>query len=179
MNRYPRVAIAVLSVAAASYAQAVPVTLTLSAVGFRSFAPVQSFSGIFTYEAASITSTISSMTSVSMSIAGHAYTLGEIAYQSPWGGSGSYDMIYGVLNATGVSGGTDDFYLYFDRLTGAVGGVTYTSHGSTSVYDGFASITRTTNTGTPVPEPATLALVGAALAGVTATRRRRPVAPRS
>jgi hypothetical protein len=99
--------LAIFMIAPLSVAQAVPIQLTFTASGFGIGAPDDSIPGTILWDAASVSSTINSLTSISLTISGHFYTLGEISFASPF--SGNLDVIGGTIGGlAGLNNNTDD-----------------------------------------------------------------------
>src|SRR5262245_29983295 len=178
---------AVLLALAAGSAGAIPVTTSFTAVGFSpSPAPTDPVSGVITWEAASLTAPIDSLTSVSLTIAGHVYGLDELAFDS----SPDYSMVMIGGRTGGVWTayvGTDDFWLMFDRVSATPRHFLYMSAAdprsdfSTMAFDSFSisegplprrAVVESFDTNT-APEPSTLVLFAAGLAGLAFGRRRR------
>ena len=158
----------------AGTANAIPIEMSFAATDFSGgAAPV---SGAFTWDAASTTATIDSLLSVSLTIAGHTYTLGEVGFISPIDASLG-DTIGGVINGVCcIGGGTDDFTIDWDRESGDPNTFTYIFLGledfpSSNTFSSFSI------TATEIPEPSTLALfaTGLALLAFMGWRRRGSV----
>src|SRR5262245_1908706 len=191
MPRSPSAALVALFVLISGSAQAVPVTTSFTAIDFYpGSAPTNPVSGVIAWEAASLTAPIESLTSISLTIAGHTYGAGELTFISPPDDS---TVIIGgwTWGAETVRAGTDDFWLMFDRLSATPRQFLYGSV-STPSSDfstmSFASFTiadggvadRAFAAADPVgpnavSEPPTLALFAAGLAGLAFRRRRRPL----
>jgi hypothetical protein len=154
-----------------SAAKADVFTVNFTASGFGAGAPQDPLSGSFTYEAASATSPVTALDSVNLTIAGHAYTLGEVSVASPY--LGVYTVIGGALNGVGVVGPGNDFGLAWNTATQAYVDFEYTVAGggfySTESYQSF-SITPITTAA--VPEPSSVALLLTLTAALILPRRR-------
>ena len=158
------VALLVVSTAAA----AVPVTMTFTASGFNAGAPQDPVSGSVTWEAAGFPGTITALTGINLTIAGHAYTLGEVGFIDPFG---TRKLIGGLVNGvTGTLLGTNDFIMGIFH-NGAPAQFVYSTASSGGVAQ-FLSVD--VSVGTSVPAPMTLLLFGLGLAGLAASRYRRP-----
>ena len=148
---------------------AIPITMQFTASGFGAGAPTDPVTGTIVWEAPSATSTITSLTSINMTIAGHSYSVGELAFQSPF--SGSIDIIYGSINDTVVSSGTNDFWVRWDRGAGTGFDFAYASPGASAFLTrSFSAFSVTA--ASAVPEPAVLLLFGVGLAGIGFCRRK-------
>src|SRR5258708_4241210 len=106
-------AVLFLATLASSPARAIPITVSFTASGFPARAPADPVTGIITYDAASTTASINALTSVSLTIAGHTYSLGELAFAS-----NVDQFIGGALNGVGgLDLGTNDFALVWDQAS--------------------------------------------------------------
>lgn len=160
-----------------STAFAIPITINFTASGFSSTspggvaAPQDVVSGTIVYEAASETATIDSITSISLNIAGYNYSVGEVGFISPFGGS---QLIGGnaINEPNAILHGTDDFWLIWDPTTMTGTELAYSSSSvdanfwSTRNFDSFT-------VSSSVPEPTSLALLGLGLAGISFARRKQ------
>ena len=169
----PRFALLVALVVVSTAAAAVPVTMTFTASGFApAGAPQDPVSGSVTWEAAGFPGTITALTGINLTIDGHAYTLGEIGFVDPF--SINFKLIGGVGGAvTGLAAGTDDFQLFMSHA-GADVGFAYTSSNISAIIFSASSVVTEVIVGTSVPAPMTLVLFGLGLAGLAASRYRRP-----
>jgi len=153
-----------------STAVAIPITVSFTAIGFNNTAPDDPVSGSIVYEAASTTSTIDSLISISLTIAGHVYTLGEIGFDTI---SGDGLLIGGLVTAIDdISHLSDDFILRWNRETLAPADFHYTVAGVPGILltVDFSSFSVTGGT---IPEPGTVTLFGLGLLGLGAARRRK------
>lgn len=160
---------AVAAIVFAAPAQAITVELDFTA-DFAAGAPQTTVTGRFVYEAPSLTSEITSLTSVDLTISGHTYTLGDLSF------AGSLFPGKQIIGTTdpglGMAVfGQDTFFLNFTLADGASGTFSY----GTSSPEGLATSTSFSQFRlTAVPEPATwsLLLTGFVAAGSLAARRR-------
>ena len=93
-----------------------PFIATFSISGMSDESPIQSLSGSVTYEASSLYGTIESITAINLNIDGHAYTLGEVGYQTfvtpPDSAPFDWTSVGGKMNEVGqVNENTNDFWL--------------------------------------------------------------------
>jgi hypothetical protein len=149
-------------------ARAATIQLEFSALGFTS-APQDPVSGTLVYEAPSLTEDISSLTSISLTIDGLAYGIGEISFANL---SPNSQYIGASLSGpTSVQSQTKDFRLGFDpkeEITFAV--FIYSSPSAPGIWNATSvSINRSF-----VPEPSSAILVMLGLATL-ATGRPLPV----
>ena len=166
--------LASLSLAALLFgnAQAVPITAQFVVGDFTDLtAPTDPVTGSIVWEAASPYDPIESLTSIDLTIAGHAYTLGEIGFLSP----GTTNIVGGTVDGVDwITTRKNDFYLFWDRETLAPIYFAYTTedHGGVFANNVFRKFvvtgSGTTNESDPgntalpgssVPEPSTPALL--------------------
>ena len=151
-------------------AHASPVTLTFTASGFGVGAPTDPVSGVIVFDAASPNDIINSIISVNLTIAGHAYGLGDTTFANlsstlqRFGGSPG--------GAAGLLNNTNDFALDYNPQTLAPSSMIYlTPSGgiySTSTFSQFS-------VQASAPEPTSLLLLisGALLISVGKLRLGR------
>jgi hypothetical protein len=159
---------AALMLAPIGFAHAVPITVDFTATGFGASAPQSSVAGTLVYEAASLgATTISSITSLNLTIAGHSYTLGEVG-SLPWGANLFIGGTACAVNC--ITHGTNDFWFQWNPLTKTGVNFAYSAPGSsfhnTSTFSSFSAAVR-------VPEPMSLGSMGAGLLAMWGLRRRR------
>jgi len=129
-------------------------------------------SGSFNYTAASATSPITSVDSVSVTTQATTYTLAAIGSSS----AGNISTI-GALSGGGVDtipgGSVDDFRLTWDHTTGTPSDFRYSTAATSPLYTLSGSFSNFTITPAAVPEPGTAALVLILGAGTLVGRRLR------
>lgn len=153
-------------------AHAVPVTMQFTATGFPvpggNAAPTDPVTGTFVWEAASATAPIVSLSSINLTLNGHAFTLGEVDFLS----DSSFSVIGGTSSgAGGVSTATDDFYITWNTATLVPSLFTYASASLRGIWQS-SNFTSFSITSAAVPEPATLGLLTLGLLGMGIKRRR-------
>jgi hypothetical protein len=159
----------------AAPARAITVELDFTAVDFPPGSPNTSLTGRFTYQAASLTSPLTSLTSVDLTIDGHAYTLGEVGAVS-----GPDDQLIGTtIEGVGtVESGVNSFAFSYTLSTGSpneqpfdYGAVSNPDIAETFTYSQF-SVRSVSSMAAPEPATWSLLLIGFLGAGGLAVRRR-------
>ncbi len=178
------IAMALLVCGAAGVVQAATIDLAYEVTGFvpllgSTTAPQDPVSGSIVYESLSDTNfSPVSLTSVSMTIMGHSYTVGELGFNTT---GGINTIIYGLLNGQAIYSGTDDFWLQFNWWTPSGLDFAYTTPaipavGAWNIYGGAGQFTKLTLTprGSPpaVPLPASGLLAGLGLLALLFFRHR-------
>ena len=160
----------------ASSAHAVLITFEFTASNFPpTFSGIPALqdpiSGVITYEAADVGAPIDSLTSISLTIGSHSFTVGELGFITNPNSISTSSIIGGSINGvTGVTNFTNDFSVQFDRAMPPAPGANfaYASADTFGIWRSSTvaySLTGPTET-TPVPEPGTLSLL---LLGLLAT----------
>lgn len=153
-----------------SPAQAALITLEFTADQFpptrlsNIAAPYDTVSGVITYEAADVGSPIESLTSVSLAIGSHSYTVDELGFITNPNDVATSSIIGGLAGTGpgGVTNRTNDFSMQFDRVPQS--GVGYNFVYATADFYGIWTSTHFTNfslteASMQVPEPGTLGLM--------------------
>lgn len=165
--------LAAFSLLVASAAHAMLITVSFTANNFvpntgSTPAPVDPVSGTIVWDAASVNSPINSLTSISLVIDGHTYSLGEIGFEN----FTNDVFIGGLLNGIrALAPGTDDFFFFWHFATPTPFEFLYASSVHTQtvwISNTFPQVTVTTT-----PEPTTLALLTLGLLGLAAARRSK------
>ena len=151
---------------------AAPITMHFTASGFSAIAPVDPISGTVKWEATSPNAPIDTFTSIDLTIAGHAYSLGDVGFLIDPGNPNRFFI--GVPGINTVTGNTNDFVLawFGDSLTGDL--FAYAVEGTLSAFiTRSVSSFQVTADATGAPEPASGALLALALGSLAMMRRRR------
>jgi hypothetical protein len=159
-------------------AQAATYTIDFSASGFQNAGVAAPgvgthITGTMSWEAASPSDAIGTLTAFDMAINGHAYTLAEIGIANEGTPQTAFGGLVNGANAVVGNGAADDFLIVFDRLTPSIQTFAFSVLGyAGSIWwtPTFTSM-RYVNTN-HVPEPATALLVVVALGAAVVARRK-------
>jgi hypothetical protein len=161
-----------------SSAQAATFTLQFSADGFvnsgvqfpGNSGPV---SGTLSWEAASPSDAVGTITAFDMVIAGHQYTLAEIGVANEGTTQTAFGGLANGANSVVGSGQFDDFLIVFDRLAPRIDAFAYSIQGLVGAIWWTPTQTSIRYVTQTVPEPTSALLVLAALGTLAAARRAR------
>lgn len=152
-----------LSVCPLTPASAIPITASFTVSGFGVGAPTDPVTGSIGYDAASTMSDINSLTSISLTIAGHTYLLSDVGFISSVG----LQIIGGSLNGVGIaSPGTNDFVLEWNSTTLNPILLNYTANSSPDSVFSSTTFPAFSVAAAAVPEPSSLLLLLVGIAGL-------------
>lgn len=169
-----------MAVGISGAAVAAPFKVSFEITGFApsngNAAPTDPVVGSFVYEATSISSAIDSITSVSLTLAGHSYSLPEVAVMPPLAiPAGTLVEFGGSLSSPSViSNLTDDFWIRWNADSLTPFDFTYSAAGLSGIWStdiGSANKFFTHFSVSAVPEPASVFLVSIGLLGFLPFRR--------
>lgn len=169
---------ALVLIAANSSAHAISFTLDFTATGLTVFGtgspPTNPVTGVITYDAASLTAPIDSLTSINLTIDGHSYSVGETGFFN----NGDNSWFGGLINGvTSLNAGTTDFVLSFDRVN--LGFFKFFDYAVPEINTGFfrtstfSDFNVTETTVTPLPASWPLFASGIGLVGLIGRLRKR------
>jgi len=169
MNKLRQLALSLLLMLSINFVHAIPIELSFTVAGFPVSAPTDPVTGTIVYEAASLGATVDSLTSISLTLDGYTYGVGELGFTS----SGSTDFIGGSLNGVQtIFSATNDFLIRFNRDAQTGFDFIYSSASINNIWSSaqFTSFSMTELS--QVPEPTTVALLSLGLVGFGFTRRK-------
>ena len=158
-------------------AQAVPIKVDFTATNFTpSGAPTDPVTGTIIYDSASPTANVNSLTSINLTIGTFTYSTSDVGFVSPDNiGGVDYQLIGGTANGVGlIVNMTNDFAILWNQTTLAPLRFVYTTtmpFGPIWDTERFSNFTVTELT-SPVPEPASMLLLGSGLLGLWGFREK-------
>jgi len=170
MKELRKLAVLLLLMLPVATAQAIPIEVSFTATNFGVGAPGSIVSGSVVYDSVSLGTPIDSLTSISLTLNGYTFSIGEVGFVSPWGANS--DLIGGSLNgANAIAPGTNDFWFIYDRLNQTGSQFAYSTANSTfwstSSFSSFSI-----NEVGQVPEPTVLTLLSLGIIGFSFTRSK-------
>lgn len=158
--------------------QAIPIVMNFEATDFLNIGgtsaplPADTVSGSLVWEAESVSAPAEYLISIDLTIAGHTYDVSEIGFGDAW--TPNPYLIGGLLGGTGgIVWGTDDFWLVWGPGTTTPEFV-YSVQGVVELWGASGDdFNRFEVSAAPVPEPATMLLLGTGLVGLTGFGRKK------